>query len=69
MTMTLKEIVELDRAYLLPREVAEILNCDAQDVRLAARENPERLGFPVCTIRSRTKIPKIPFLRFMGIDA
>lgn len=64
--MTLDEIKASDKSVLTPAEVAEVLGCDAQDVRIQARTAPERLGFPVIIIKSRTKIPRIPFLRYMG---
>ena len=36
---------------------------------LMARERPERLGFPVCCpTPSRVKIPRIPFMRFLGLE-
>lgn len=64
--MTLDEIKASDKSVLTPAEVAEVLGCDAQDVRIQARLAPEKLGFPVIIIKSRTKIPRIPFLRYMG---
>jgi len=64
--MTLDEIRASDKPMLTPAEVAEVLKADPQDVRLTARLHPERLGFPVCVIGTRTKIPRVPFLRFMG---
>lgn len=64
--MTLDEIKACDKSVLTPAEVAEVLGCDAQDVRIQARLAPEKLGFPVIIIKSRTKIPRIPFLRYMG---
>jgi hypothetical protein len=64
--MTLDEIKASDKSVLTPAEVAEVLGCDAQDVRIQARLSPEKLGFPVIIIKSRTKIPRIPFLRYMG---
>ena len=64
--MTLDEIKASDKSVLTPAEVAEVLGCDAQDVRIQARLSPEKLGFPVIIIKSRTKIPRVPFLRFMG---
>ena len=64
--MTLDEIRASDKTMLTPAEVAEVLGCDAQDVRIQARTAPERLGFPVIIIKSRTKIPRVPFLRYMG---
>ena len=64
--MTLDEIKASDKSVLTPAEVAEVLGCDAQDVRIQARTAPERLGFPVIVVKTRTKIPRVPFLRFMG---
>ena len=64
--MTLDEIRNSTKEVLTPAEVAEVLGCDAQDVRIQARTAPERLGFPVIIIKSRTKIPRVPFLRYMG---
>lgn len=64
--MTLDEIRNSTKEVLTPAEVAPVLGCDPQDIRVQARTAPEKLGFPVIIIKSRTKIPRIPFLRFMG---
>ena len=64
--MTLDEIKAYDKPILTPAEIADVLNCDPQDIRVQARTAPERLGFPVIIIKSRTKIPRVPFLRYMG---
>ena len=66
--MTLDEIRNSDKTMLTPADIAEVLQADPQDIRLSARQCPESLGFPVCVIKSRTKVPRIPFLRFMGVD-
>lgn len=63
--MTLQEIENLDRDILIPADIAEVLECDPQFIRIAARRNPEQLGFPVSVVGKRTKIPRIPFIRFM----
>lgn len=63
--MTLNEIRNLDREYLVPREVAPILGCDPQDVRVAAKQRPELLGFNVAVVGSRVKIPRLAFIRWM----
>ena len=65
--MTLDDLKRIDREFLTPAQVAEILNCSAHGVRVWARQKPEQLGFPVCIVGSRVKIPKRPFLRFMGV--
>ena len=63
--MTLDEIRRLDREYLIPREIAPILGCDPQDIRVAAKQRSERLGFNVCVVGSRIKIPRLAFIRWM----
>lgn len=63
--MTLDDLKRLDREYLTPAQVAEVLGCDPQGIRVWARQRPEGLGFPVCIVGSRTKIPKRPFIQFM----
>ena len=64
--MTLDEIRNSTKEVLTPADVAEVLQADPQDIRVQARTAPERLGFPVIIIKSRTKIPRVPFLRYMG---
>lgn len=64
--MTLDEISALDRPMLLATEVAPVLGCDPQWVRDTARDNPDILGFPTVRIGTRTRIPRIPFLAYMG---
>ena len=63
--MTLQEIKALDRDVITPVQAAGVLGCDPHFIRLAARQCPECLGFPVCVIGSRTKIPRVPFIRFV----
>lgn len=63
--MTLDDLRRVDRAYLLAREVAPILGTDPHSVRVAARVAPDRLGFPVCVIGSRVKIPRRAFIAWM----
>ena len=64
--MTLDEIRNSTKEVLTPAEVAEVLGCDPQDIRVQARTAPEKLGFPIIIIKSRTKIPRLPFLRYMS---
>lgn len=66
-TMTLDEIKNSDKAFLIPKDIAEVLECDPQLIRILARDNPQKLGFPIVRIGSRTKIPRLAFLAFLGI--
>jgi hypothetical protein len=63
--MTLDELSALTVDVLTPAQVAPILRLDADTIRGQARECPERLGFPVIVAKSRVKIPRVAFLRFM----
>lgn len=63
--MTLAEIKALNVDVITPAQAAGPLNCDPQYIRAAARQRPELLGFPVTLIRSRVKIPRLAFIRYM----
>lgn len=63
--VTLSELKELNRDIITPAQAADVLQCDPHYIRLTARECPERLGFPVIVMNSRTKIPRIPFIRYI----
>ena len=60
--MTIQEIRASDKPFLTPADVAEAMGADPQAIRVTARENPWRLGFPVSVIGTRTKIPRKAFL-------
>lgn len=64
----LATIAAQDSMYLLPEEAALVLGCDRGNINVMAstQEGREALGFRVVRIGSHTKIPRIPFLRFMG---
>ena len=64
--MTLQEIKESEAVFLLPKDIAQVMKCDPHFIRVAARENPALLGFPVTVTGRRTKIPRKPFLKFIG---
>ena len=64
--MTIREMEALEREYLTPDEVATVLCCRPHAIRVTAHQQPELLGFPVCVLGSRVKIPRRAFLRFMS---
>lgn len=65
--VTIKDVQAMKSPTITPAIAAQLLGCDPQWLRLMARERPERLGFPVCcTSEHRVKIPREPFLRFLG---
>lgn len=64
--MTLEEIKQSDAVFLTPADVAPVIGCDPNFIRRAAHDRPELIGFPVCVIGTRTRIPRKPFLQFIG---
>ena len=63
--MTLDEIRNSTKEVLTPADIADVLNADPQDVRVAARQRPDLLGFNVAVIGARVKIPRRGFLQWL----
>ena len=66
--MTIEQMMESRQLLLNPADIAEVLGVDAQDLRVQARNDPAALGFPVTRVGRRTLIPRIPFLRHLGME-
>lgn len=66
--MTIEDIRTSTRPMLRPVDVAPIIGCDPQWVRDTAKTNPAALGFPAIVVGKRTRIPRIPFLRYLGYE-
>lgn len=66
--MTLTDIERMDALTLTPVQVGSVLKADPQAIRVLAKQDPKRLGFPVICVGNRVKIPRVPFLRFMKGD-
>lgn len=62
--MTLSEIKASDKPFLLAQDVAPVLGSNPQTVRLSAKLGV--LKFPYTYTGNRLKIPRIPFLQFLG---
>lgn len=68
-TQNLAELMSSESDMINADVAAKILGCSPQRLRMMAREMPERLGFPVCCpTPHRVKIPRIPFMRFLGLE-
>lgn len=63
--MNLEDVRRMDKDTITPAVAAQVLGCDPQWIRVAAREDKSLLGFPVVIIKSRTKIPRLAFIRYM----
>ena len=64
--MRIDDIIASNKLYLTPSDVASILHCDPQCIRAQAQADPVKLGFPVIVIGTRVRIPRIPFLMYLG---
>lgn len=63
--ITLEDLKAMTKPVITPAEAAQVIGCDPQLIRIAARQQPELLGFPVIAVGTRTKIPRLPFLQFV----
>lgn len=64
--MTLNELQTSDKVMLVPADVCEILGCDPYSINVQAKEDPRKLGFPVCVMGTRVKIPRIAFIKWLN---
>jgi hypothetical protein len=64
--MTIDEILRSDKPTLTAAEIAPVLKTSDNSIRVCARQRPDLLGFPVIIMGSRVRIPRIPFLEFLG---
>lgn len=65
--MTVEEIKQSNADVLTAADVAGVLGCKPYSIIVQAKTAPAALGFPVAVIGSRVKIPRIPFLKFLGV--
>ena len=64
---TLQDLIDSEKDFFVAEDVAGVLGCDAHTLRPTARQRPELLQFPTICMGNRVKIPRIPFLRTMGV--
>lgn len=63
--MTLNDIKAMESDVITPAIAAQVLKCDPNWIRVAARQDKTMLGFPVVLIGHRVKIPRMAFIRYM----
>lgn len=66
--MTLEQIRNSEKTMLTAADVAPVIGCDPHWIRWTAKNNPKALGFPIIVVKTRVKIPRLPFLRHIGAD-
>lgn len=63
--MTIDDLDKLTTPTITPAQVGAVLGIDPNTIRWQARDNPALLGFPVIVVKSRTYIPRVPFINFI----
>ena len=61
---TLDDIKACSKDFLTTADVAPFLRCDAYNINLQAKADPSKLGFPVCVLGTRVKIPRVAFIKW-----
>jgi hypothetical protein len=63
--LTLEDLEALPGEFLTCKQIAPILGAKEANIHMQAMDAPYMLGFPVIIIKSRVKIPRRPFIKFM----
>lgn len=63
--MTLREIEEINTDFLLASDVAPVLKVAPQSIRMQAKVDPAKLGFPVVVAGRQVRIPKDAFIKWI----
>lgn len=63
--VTLADIEAIPKDMLIATDIAPYLGVDAQYLRLQAKNDASKLGFPAIVIGTRVKFPKQAFIDFV----
>lgn len=63
--MTIERVRAMEDQMLTPSIAAKVLGVNPQSIRVAAREAPQRLGFPTVCVGTRVLIPRMAFLNYL----
>jgi len=63
--MTIQDLKGMTCLNLTPAQAGAVLGIDPNTLRWQARDDPRKLGFPVIVARSRTLIPRLPFIQYL----
>lgn len=61
---TIEEIKATEKAFLTCAEIAPVIGSDPHALRVEAKKEHSRLGFPVLIIGTRVKIPTAGFINW-----
>lgn len=63
--MTLYEIMSSNAEFLTPEQASEVIGCKPYAINVQAQADATKLGFPVCVMGTRVRIPRRAFLRWL----
>ena len=63
--MTRAEIEASELEFLTPEQAAEVIGCKPYAINVQAKDDPAKLGFPVCVMGTRVRIPRRAFLKWL----
>ena len=63
--MTLSEIINSDKDFLVPADVAEVLGCKPYSINCQAKVDINKLGFPASLVGTRVRIPRLGFINWI----
>ena len=66
--MTINELIVSNKVFVTAGDVAPILGCTAQSIRVQARRDPSKLNFPTVVVGNRLLIPRLKFIEFVGLQ-
>lgn len=67
MKKTLDDLKAMDKAFFTPDDIAGVLGTTGHTIRQTARQHPELIRYDFTFSGRRMKIPRVPFLRHMGV--
>ena len=65
---TIDDLIACEKMFFTPLDICGVLGSDPTTIRATARQRPDLVHFPFTFVGNHMKIPKKPFLRFMGIE-
>lgn len=66
--MTVEELKSCKSVFVYADDIAPIIGASPQLLRQQAHIDASLLGFPVAIVNHQVRIPRKPFLRFIGED-
>ncbi len=66
--MTIDEIILSAETTLPVYKIAKVVGLASERITAQAIEDASKLGFPVIVVFDTVRVPRVPFLRFLGCE-